>query len=87
MHQVEITLNKALCVVLLPLIVISLHCCDKISEDLALYTLVEECHVNSPVTRLDYHDRFSSEAGVQLRILYGTEYGASEHHAKMFYKR
>lgn len=41
----------------------------------------------SPVNKTKYHDKFNDDTGIQLRIIYGTEYGASEHHAKMLYKR
>lgn len=38
-------------------------------------------------TRHKYYEKFSKKRGIQIRIVFGTEYGASEDVAKTLYKK
>mgnify|MGYP001796800194 FL=1 len=52
------------------------------------FSLVADLNVSSVCnTRIKYYDRYSEGTGIQVRIVYGTEYGASEHHAQALYKK
>ena len=49
--------------------------------------LLEISPTRLAVKKYRYYDKFSECSANQLRIVFGTEYGASEHIAKLLYRR